>query len=166
MQPNNILVINKDEVDWVTIKSEMELMYSTWNSILLDLYSMDIANEDILGFSQSLDNAILAVKSEDKQRSLGELATLYSYLPKYIEKISVDESKKNILQTKANIMQAYALVEQENWPEVQNQINQADTAYSRVANDVSYIENKQEEVSRVYILIKELKNILLYYCNL
>lgn len=158
MQPSNILVINKDEVDWVTIKSEVELMYSTWNSILLDLYSMNIENEDILGFSQSLDNAILVVKSEDKQKSLEELAKLYSYLPKYIEKISVEESTKNILQTKANIINAYALVEQENWAEVQNQINQADTAYSKVANDVSYIENKQEEVSRVYILIKELRN--------
>lgn len=158
MQPNNILVINKDEVDWVTIKSELELIYSTWDSILLDLYSKEIANEDILGFSQGLDNAILVVKSEDKQKSLEKLAALYSYLPKYIEKISVDESTKNILQTKANIMQAYALVEEENWEEVQNQINQADIAYGKVANDVSYIENKQEEVSRVYILIKELKS--------
>lgn len=158
LQPSNILVINKNEVDWTTIKSEVEIMYSSWNSILLDLYSINITNEDILGFSQSLDNAILAVKSEDKQKSLEELATLYSYLPKYMEKISIDESIKNILQTKSNIMYAYALVEQENWTEVQNQINQADINYSKVANDVKYIENKQEEVSRIYVLIKELKN--------
>lgn len=158
LQPSNILVINRDEVDWITIKSEVEIMYSTWNSILLDLYNMNIPNEDILGFSQSLDNAILAVKSEDKQKSLEGLAILYSYLPKYMEKIQVDESRKNILQAKSNIMKAYALVEQENWAEVQNQLNQADTAYSKVANDVKYIENKQEEVSRIYILIKELKN--------
>lgn len=158
LQPSNILVINKNEVDWATIKSEVEIMYSSWNSILLDLYSINITNEDILGFSQSLDNAILAVKSEDKQKSLEELATLYSYLPKYMEKISIDESIKNILQTKSNIMYAYALVEQENWTEVQNQINQADINYSKVANDVKYIENKQEEVSRIYVLIKELKN--------
>lgn len=158
LQPSNILVINKNEVDWATIKSEVEIMYSSWNPILLDLYSINIANEDILGFSQSLDNAILAVKSEDKQKSLEELATLYSYLPKYMEKISIDESTKNILQTKSNIMYAYALVEQENWTEVQNQINQADINYSKVANDVKYIENKQEEVSRIYVLIKELKN--------
>lgn len=158
LQPSNILVINRDEIDWITIKSEVEVMYSSWNSILLDLYSMNIANEDILGFSQSLDNAILAVKSEDKQKSLEGLANLYSYLPKYIEKVSVDESTKNILEAKSNIMKAYALVEQENWVEVQNKMNQADNAYSKVANDVKYIENKQEEVSRIYILIKELKN--------
>ncbi len=158
LQPSNILVINKDEIDWITIKSEVEIMYSSWNSIILDLYSMNISNEDVLGFSQSLDNAIIAIKSEDKQKSLEGLAVLYSYLPKFIEKISIEESTKNILQTKSNIMKAYALVEQENWTEIQNQLNQADTAYSKVANDVKYIENKQEEVSRIYILIKELKN--------
>lgn len=158
LQPSNILVINKDEIDWITIKSEVEIMYSSWNSIILDLYSMNISNEDVLGFSQSLDNAIIAIKSEDKQKSLEGLAVLYSYLPKFIEKISIEESTKNILQTKSNIMKAYALVEQENWTEIQNQLNQADMAYSKVANDVKYIENKQEEVSRIYILIKELKN--------
>lgn len=158
MQPSNILVINKDEIDWNTIKSEVELMYTTWNSILLDLYSMNIENENILGFSQGLDNAVLAVKLEDKQKTLETLANIYSFLPKYMDKISVDESTKNILQTKANVMKAYSLVEQENWTEVQNQMNSADIAYAKVTNDVQYIENKQGEVSKIYILIKELKN--------
>lgn len=158
MQPSNILVINKDEIDWNTIKSEIELMYSTWNSILLDLYNLDIENENILGFSQELDNVVLAAKLEDKQKTLETLANIYSYLPKYMDKISTEESAKNILQTKANVMKAYALIEQENWDEVQNQINLADNAYAKVTNDVQYIENKQGEVSKVYVLIKELKN--------
>ena len=158
MQPSNILVINKDDIDWTTIKSEVEVMYSTWNSILLDLYSMNIKNEDILNFGQALDNAIITVKSEDKQESLEALANLYSFLPIYIDKISVDESTKNILKTKSNILNAYALAEQENWEEMKNQINEADTTYTKVTNDVKYIENNQEEASRVYVLIKELKN--------
>ena len=158
MQPSNILVINKDEIDWITIKSETEIMYTSWNSIILDLYNSNIENEDILAFSKTLDDAILAVKTEDKKKSLEVLANLYSLLPKYINKIEVDESLKNIIQTKSNILNAYALVENENWTEVQNQINLADTAYSKVTNDIKYIENRQGEVSRIYILIKELKN--------
>lgn len=158
MQPSNILVIDKDDVDWTTIKSEMEVMYSSWNSILLDLYNINIPDSDILAFGQALDNAILLVKSEDKQASLQAVANLYSYLPKYVGNLSIEESKKNILLTKSYILNAYALVEQENWVEVQNQINRADDTYSKVINDVNYIQSKQEEVGRVYVLIKELKN--------
>ena len=157
MQPSNILVINKDEIDWVTIKSEVETLYSSWNSILLDLYSANVANEDILNFSAALDNAVVLVKSEDEQGSLVALANLYSFLPRYMEKISVEESKKNIIQTKSNILNAYAQVEQENWSEIHNQISQADATYSKVMNDVNYIESK-EELNRSYILIKELQN--------
>mgnify|MGYP004617885711 FL=1 len=158
MQPSNILVIDKNDVDWVTIKSEAETMYSSWNTILLDLYSINISNDDIINFSKSLDSTILAIKSEDKSLSLQNLSNLYSFLPKYANNLSIEESKKNILQTKANILNAYALVEQSNWQEVENQLNQADIAYTKVTNDVSYIQNKQEQVERVYVLIKELKS--------
>lgn len=158
MQPSNILVIDKNDVDWVTIKSEAETMYSSWNTILLDLYSINISNDDIINFSKSLDSTILAIKSEDKSLSLQNLSNLYSFLPKYANNLSIEESKKNILQTKANILNAYALVEQSNWQEVENQLNQADIAYTKVTNDVSYIQNKQQQVERVYVLIKELKS--------
>lgn len=158
MQPSNILVIDKNDVDWVTIKSEAETMYSSWNTILLDLYSINISNDDIINFSKSLDSTILAIKSEDKSLSLQNLSNLYSFLPKYANNLSIEESKKNILQTKANILNAYALVEQSNWQEVEKQLNQADIAYTKVTNDVSYIQNKQEQVERVYVLIKELKS--------
>lgn len=158
MQPSNILVIDKNDIDWATIKSEIEIMYSSWNTILLDLYKLNIKNEDILNFSQAIDNTIITAKSEDKQGTLANLANLYSYLPKYIEKLQVEESKKNILKTKFNILSAYALVEQDKWEEIQNQLNQADENYTKVTSDVKYIEDKQEQVSRVYVLIKELKN--------
>lgn len=158
MQPSNILVIDKEDIDWNELKSEIELMYAGWNSIILDLYSVNTTNEDILNFSKALDETVISIKAEDKKKSLEQLANLYEYLPKYIDGLSIEESRKNILQTKYNILRAYSIVEDENWKEVQNQLEQADTAYTKVINDVNYIQNKQEEVLRVYVLIKELRN--------
>ncbi len=158
MQPSNILVIDKEDIDWNELKSEIELMYSGWNSIILDLYSVNATNEDILNFSKALDEAVVFIKSEDKKKSLLKLADLYKFLPKYANELSIEESTKNILQTKYNILKAYSLVENEDWNEVQNQLEQADDAYTKVINDVDYIQNKQEETLRIYVLIKELKN--------
>lgn len=158
MQPSNILVIDKDDIDWDTLKSEIELIYSGWNSTILDLYSVNVANEDILNFSKALDEAVISIKSEDKRKSLQQLANLYEFLPKYASGLSIEESTKNILQTKSNILKAYSLVEDENWQEVQNQLDHADTAYTKVINDVDYIQDKQENALKVYVLIKELRN--------
>lgn len=158
MQPSNILVIDKEDIDWDALKSEIELMYSGWNSIILDLYSINATNEDILNFSKALDEAVISIKSQDKKKSLLKLANLYEFLPKYANGLEIEESTKNILQTKSNILRAYSMVEDEDWKEVQNQLEQADNAYTKVINDVDYIQNKQEEALRVYVLIKELKN--------
>lgn len=158
MQPSNILVIDKDDIDWMTIKSETETIYSSWNSILLDLYSINLNKEDILGFSKSLDNAILLIKAQDKQGSLEALANLYSYLPKYVNELPIEESKKNIMRAKNNVMNAYAYVNKEAWNEVQNQINEADMAYKKVLNDVNYIKDNQQKVEKIYVSLNELKN--------
>lgn len=158
MQPSNILVIDKNDIDWITIKSEIEIMYSTWNTILMDLYSINVENSDIINFSKALDDTILVAKEENKLETLKSLANLYSYLPKYMDKLSLVENSRDILQTKSYILNAYALVEEENWSEVQNQMNLADETYSEVINDVKYIENNQGKASRVYVLIKEIKS--------
>lgn len=158
MQPSNILVIDKEDIDWDGLKSEIELMYSGWNSIILDLYSVNATNEDILNFSKALDEAVISIKAKDKKKSLEQLANLYEYLPKYVDGLSIEESSKNILKTKYNILKAYSMVEDENWKEIENQLQQADAAYTKVVNDVDYIQDKQEEALKVYVLIKELKN--------
>lgn len=158
MQPSNILVIDKEDIDWDGLKSEIELMYSGWNSIILDLYSVNATNEDILNFSKALDETVISIKAEDKKKSLEQLANLYEYLPKYLDGLAIEESSKNILKTKYNILKAYSMVENENWQEVENQLQQADLVYTKVVNDVDYIQDKQEEALKVYVLIKELKN--------
>lgn len=158
MQPSNILVIDKNDVDWLTIKSKTEVMYSTWNTILLDLYAKNISNDEILNFGRDLDNTIILIKSEDKQGSLKALANLYSYLPRFAKKLQIEESTKNILQTKSNILNAYALVEEENWEEIESELNKANDAYVKVANDANFIQSNSQKVGSTYVLIKELKN--------
>lgn len=158
MQPSNILVRDNSQIDWTTLKSEIELVYTSWNAILIDLYNLDIKKEDILMFGQLLDNAIISVKTENKVASLAYLANLYAYLPLYAEKIEIEESEKNLYKTKSNLLNAYALVEQDNWTEIENQLNLADENYTKIINDVNYIEDKKDNITKVYVLIKELKN--------
>lgn len=80
-------ILSQDRTtDWEKLKQGIEKLYSDWNTIVLDLYKININNQDILNFNSDLDVATSAIKSEDKAKTLTTLSKLYSYIPKYTRK--------------------------------------------------------------------------------
>lgn len=158
MSPNTILTPQTTEIDWDSIKNDMENLYFAWNTVILDLYKLNVSSDDILGFSNSLDVATNYVKNEDKQNSLLAIARLYSYLPKYMNVISEDNAKKNIMQTKSYILNGYSLVGQDAWADAQNEISKADETFRKVTTDVDFASKNAYNVNKTYVLLNELKN--------
>lgn len=156
MEGNEILLQNRN-TDWNLLKSEIEKLYSSWTTIVLDLYKINISNDDILAFNKDLDIAIQSIKSEDKVQTLNSLSRLYSYIPKF--SIAFSNNKiTNIYQTKSNLLNAYVLVEQNNITELQKQLSNAEQAFLPIINDISSQNANQSNINKAYILIKELQN--------
>lgn len=152
-----VLTSNRD-ANWETLKSEIEVLYSSWGTIILDLYKLNVNSEDILLFSSLLDEAIMYIKEENKTEALSTLAKLYGCIPKYIEGYSEDAKKINIQKTKSSLINAYAVVESDNWGEIDSQIANAELSYLNVLNISSTEENY--DLNKGYILLKELQNSL------
>lgn len=150
-----VLTTNK-EANWDTLKTEIEILYSSWSTIILDLYKLNINSADILEFSTLLDSATIFIKAEDKPQSLATLANLYACIPKYIEGYSNDTKKINLQKTKSNLINAYSLVENEDWNEINTQINNAELSFLNVLNSVSTEEDY--DINKSYILLKELQS--------
>ena len=150
-----ILTSNKDS-NWESLKAEIEILYSSWNTIILDLYKLNINSEDILQFSTVLDRATLSIREENKQDSLAALSDLYSYIPVYLQSYSTNDKEINIQRTKANVMKAYSVVDSENWNEVTVQITNAETSYLNVLNGNT--KEDDYDINKGYILLKELQN--------
>ena len=144
-------------VDWSKIKNEIEVLYSIVPTITLDLYDLDTDKNEILKFNTELDNLTAVVKKEDKEKTLVELAKLYSFLPKYLEQVSTNEVYTNVINTKAYVVAAYSIVETENWDQVIEYINKAIESYSKLLNNVTE-DTKMYNVNRGYILLNELQN--------
>ena len=155
LQSAGVLTTSKD-ANWDTLKTEIEILYSSWSTIILDLYKLNINSEDILEFSTLLDSATIFIKNEDKTQSLATLANLYACLPKYVEGYSNDNKQINIQKTKSSIVNAYSVVENENWSEITSQVNNAELSFLNVLNSVSTEEDY--EINKTYILLKELQN--------
>lgn len=162
MEPKTVLESNENDIDWNTVKNEIERINDSWAVILLDLSSLNIDNNDILGFSTALDDCILSIKDENKSDSLANVAKLYSFIPKYETSISAPNSTQNIKQVKSYIINAYSAVEQDNWNDVETNISECEKTYKNLINDMEYVKNKEIKVNRSYVLIKELQNSLKY----
>ncbi len=155
---NSILTNEKPEIDWDYIKTNTEIIYSTWPSMVVDLHELNVKNEDILNFSSTLDQVTLSAKQEDKTVMLNNLASLYALLPNYRSQISKDMQEINIDYTKACLLNAYAFVEQDKWDEVKKQLQNAISYFSNIMNSINSNEQKQSQISKIYVSLNELNN--------
>lgn len=155
------IVSGEKEVDWKAIEGEIEVLSATWPVIVLDLYKLEVSSEDIIQFSNDLDQAIAQVKNQNKTLTCMYLAKLYGYLPTFLNKSNPEEIKRDTLEAKTYIVNAYAYAETENWDKMNNEIEKAENIFSSLVNDAKYVNDQRRyNINKVYILIEELKNSL------
>lgn len=157
MVGNEILLQSKN-TDWQILKANIEKLYSTWSTVVLDLYKINVNAQSILGFNTDLDIATQAIKNENKIESLKAIAKLYSYIPTYSTELAKEDQINNIYNTKMNILNACVQIEQGNFGEVKNQLASAEQSFMPIINNMNSNENNEVNINKSYILIKDLQN--------
>lgn len=152
------VLVNSEKIDWTNVKTEVETLYSSIPTITLDLYKLDIAKEDILGFNKEFDNLTIVVNQNKKEETLNQLSKLYDYIPKFIENTTKDEVKKVTIETKANIFKAYSKLDSKDWTQISKDVKQAVDVYSKLLSNTNIDSNKQYIISKTYVMINELQN--------
>ena len=143
MEPKTVLDSDENEIDWKAIKSQIETINEAWGVVILDLSSLNVDNNDILGFSSTLDTCILSIKDENKSETLTNIANLYSYIPRFEKNISANQSIQNIKQVKSNIINAYSLLEQADWTGIETNMSECENTFKNLSNDIEYIQDKE-----------------------
>ena len=152
------VLVNSEKIDLTNVKTEVETLYSSIPTITLDLYKLDIAKEDILGFNKEFDNLTIVVNQNKKEETLNQLSKLYDYIPKFIENTTKDEVKKVTIETKANIFKAYSKLDSKDWIQISKDVKQAVDVYSKLLSNTNIDSNKQYIISKTYVMINELQN--------
>lgn len=162
MEPSSILTNKQTEIDWDYIKYNTELLYSNWSTMVIDLHSLNVDNNDILSAGDMLDNLIIATKNEDKVKALQILSDLYSYIPNYTKQCENNSQKTDLAYTKYFLIDTYTLVEENKWDEMQKQMENAKTHFSNIVNSVNEDKANVNKINKVYVLLNELDNCLNY----
>lgn len=157
LKANGVLT-NTDNINWDSIKSEIENLYTSIPSITMDLYQSNINQEDILGFNTEYDKLTSVAKDEKKEETLAELTKIYEYLPKFLRGSEQDELYTTLVETKYNVFKAYSKLDGQNWEEISSDIKDAIDSYSKLLTNTEIDARKQYNVSKGYIMLNELQN--------
>ena len=159
---------SQDEINWNQIKNDVEKIYTVLYSTTIDLYQVVENKEDITNFNKEYDNLTKAVKDEDKKETLKELSAVYDFLPKFVEKCSKQEKDKVVIKTKNYIFKAYSVLDDEQWEDINNNVNLAQQEFIKIVTDIINKENDKKyesnqdgskyNINKAYIMINELKN--------
>ena len=147
-----------DNVQWEELGAGVETFANSWNTIILDLYKMNIHSTDITDFSTNLDNLIIGIKNQDKTASLNSAANLYSYIPRYIEAFAQQSTEGNIANAKLHILNAYVAASNDNWEGVTAEMALAEQFYTTIMSDNELVDTKEYNVNKSYVSLKELQN--------
>ena len=157
LKAKNVLT-NTDDINWDSIKSEVENLYTSLPSITIDLYQLNINQEDILAFNTEYDKLTGVVKDEKKEETLAELTKVYAYLPKFLSGSGQEELYTTLIETKNNIFKGYSKLDGENWEEIGNDVKNAIDSYTKLLTNTDIDTRKQYNISKAYIMLNELQN--------
>lgn len=156
MDYSSILVNPNQKIDWDEIKKQTEKMYHTWTTVLIDLNTLNINQDNLLKYTTVLDNVTKSVQKEDAKITLQYLADLYNLLAIYTKEYSNDNQKIIALDTKSNILYAYALAEDNKWQEMQNYIKKAQNVYNNMMNSTLQNNGNTTNINKAYVLLNEI----------
>ena len=169
LKGSNILSNNTGTINWDNEKGVIESINVKWTSLIVDLHQLNVNNDDILNFSNILNQTIVNIKQENKVNTMLDLANLYGYIPNYLKQFSNDEEKISIEYIKSNILNSYALVEQERWDEVKEHVFNSVENITNILNSINTEQFSQYQINRIYVMLNELyssidlKDKQLYY---
>ena len=149
--------IENNEIDWSDISYRIEILSDSWNTIILDLYKLNVKPENMNNFSNLLDQLLIAIKNEDKSLSISLVANLYGMVPKFIADYSNDAGKLFTSTTKLHILNAYVGASIGDWTLSNEELTLAEEAFDKVMKNEIYMSKKEYNINRAYVNIKELQ---------
>lgn len=151
---------DEDNLNWNLIKENAIELNGILDTIILDMSEVEISNEDIINFKNAINRLSIAVSNEDIETVLEEYRILYSLLPTYAQKSYENKNKLKLLELKTLVVSSYVYANNLDWENAKKTIEDAETKYKTMMDDVDYMKEYSYNLNKVYVLLSELKNAI------
>lgn len=152
------VLLDSGSINWDDVKSEVEILFSSLPTITLDLYQIDVSQDDILGFNKEFDKLVIVVRDENKEETLRELAILFEYVVRFKQKATDDDVTKKIVEIKSHVYNSYSKLDAKRWDEIKNETKEAVRIYNELLSNSEVETTKQYSISKGFVMINELQS--------
>lgn len=151
---------NDGEYNWDAINEDILGLNNQLDTMILDFYELEITNDEIIDFRDSVNKLLISAANEDISLVLTYLNDLYSKLPNYYAKSDIDRNKVMQFELKSLIVSSFTKAELLEWEESKRLIDEAENKYKGMMDDIDYMKEYKYNLNKIYILIGEVKNAI------
>lgn len=152
--------ITDNTINWEDIAKDCDKINGSIDTIVLDLSETKLSNDEIVTFSNEINNLNIAISNKDESAFIQSCNYLYSLIPGYFEKISDDKNKIDLMKLKSIVISSFVQSNSSDWEGAKTTIGLAETKYKEMMDNIDYMQEYSYNLNKVYILIQELKNAI------
>ena len=149
-----------ENLNWDLIEENVIDLNGVLDTVILDMSEVEIQNEDIILFKDSVNRLSIATSNKDINTVLEEYRLLYSVLPSYAEKAFKNKNEVKQLELKTQVVSSYVYANLLNWEVANEMINSAENRYKEMMDDVDYMKEYSYNLNKIFVLLNELKNAI------
>lgn len=147
-------------LNWDDIYKDSQKISNTIDVIVLDLSEAKLNNDEIVALSSQIDNLDIAISNKDESAFIQSCSYLYSLLPTYLEKVSDDKNRVELMNIKSMVISCFVQTNFLDWQGAKTSIGVIESKYKDMMNNIDYIQEYSYNLNKVYILIEEFKNAI------
>ena len=153
--------IKDDALDWDSILEDEKKINEVLDTIILDLSEINISQENLVIFSNELNNLLTITIEENEAELLARVQTIYALVPQFLNQFSDDKNEIKDKELKAIVLASFAAANIEDWDVAKTTIQSAIDKYNNeMMNDVDYMQARSYSLNKVYVLLGEVKNAI------
>lgn len=156
---NSLLEVAGGDIDWDNIEYIYENIFTSIPTMALDLEEKKVDANLISNCNIALNGVAQSIIGKDKNSCMINYYNLYSYLNEIVKNVAEDDYTINYYGTITNVLNAYALANQENkFKEMEDSIDKAINQFANILNDDSIEYNKKQNIKKIDLELKHTKD--------
>ena len=118
---------------------------------------MNVQNQDIMEFSNRLNNLLVSMNEEDEITMIEELNKLYEKVILFKQAYSENKNHIHKNRIKSGVLNVYSLANQDDWATAKTQMDRVLEDYKSLMSNPSYVEENSYNLNKIYVLLEEYK---------
>ena len=152
--------LKDDKINWEDIKSDILKINDSWSTLVLDLTEVNVSNENIISFSNDLNDLMISVSDEDEITMLDKINKMYSELIIYKQSYSDYNNEIEKKKIKNGMLSVYVFANKNDYEGAKKEIANLIEKYKSLMDDTNYAEENKYHLNKIYVLLEEYNNAI------